>query len=721
MKRFDWLRDTPFFWSRLGFCYDPPRCDEEGRPIVFSRDYEKYRRFHREFLNAGIIHHTTILHSGWVDDGVYDYRLTDETLEAVLGGNPDLRYMPRIKLNAPPGWCRNHPEDVFVYERGQGLTPEEIAARCGTLQQDYFGFDSPGGYPVNGGDGTFRDDRPNVGGVIALQSFSSPAWLRDAGEALRRLIAHLEDTPYAHQIVGYHIAYGQCGETAPWGSWRRREEWARGDFGYTNTREFVNFGLRKYGSEAALLAAWGVPSLSEICVPSLMRREGRKSTLRELFFACPGDAILRDYHEFSSEVNSRAAISFCRIVKECTAGEAAAGVFFGYLYLPLSAYTGHCAPDAVLSSPYVDFLAAPKGYFRAGAGDPGGAQGPTYSYNRKKVWLDEIDNRTHLDRRTPRAKDAAESRTLLLREGVKNLSAGQGFWWMDLGDGWYDSPELMAVIRELDKAQARIAGQKHESVAEILLVVDEASVRNMAPSYGLAGGLLYNLQSELHLVGAPVDTLRMSDLPEIDLSRYKLIVFANAFFVDAKTRRLLRENARGKTYLWHYTPGILSPEFSVEGTRALTGFDIAEFEHSYQNEEVGYRMSQYGYPMFVPLELDFPLVEVLPSEEMRVRGRYPDGRVLCAETEKDGGRSILCTLASLSAEDMRSIAVEAGCRMPAPVNCTVYADNRIIGIFPKVDTEFLLDLGTYAVHGEHRPALKIPAGGAEYLIYDKAD
>jgi hypothetical protein len=59
--------------------------------------------------------------------------------------------------------------------------------------------------------------------------------------------------------------------------------------------------------------------------------------------------------------------------------------------------------------------------------------------------------------------------------------------------------------------------------------------------------------------------------------------------------------------------------------------------------------------------------------------------------------------------------------MPAPVNCTVYADNRIIGIFPKVDTEFVLDLGTYAVHGEHRLALKIPAGGAEYLIYDKAD
>lgn len=59
MKKYDYLRTTPFFWSRLGFCYDPPRYDKDKKPIIFSRQYDKYMKFH----TASILHtfkvHTT--------------------------------------------------------------------------------------------------------------------------------------------------------------------------------------------------------------------------------------------------------------------------------------------------------------------------------------------------------------------------------------------------------------------------------------------------------------------------------------------------------------------------------------------------------------------------------------------------------------------------------------------------------------------------------------
>ena len=29
----EYLRENPVFWSRLGFCYDPPICDENGEII----------------------------------------------------------------------------------------------------------------------------------------------------------------------------------------------------------------------------------------------------------------------------------------------------------------------------------------------------------------------------------------------------------------------------------------------------------------------------------------------------------------------------------------------------------------------------------------------------------------------------------------------------------------------------------------------------------------
>lgn len=718
MKNQDYLRHAPFFWSRMGFNYDPPRYDKNHEQIVFSKEYDKYRKFHDDFLDAGIQYHTTILNSGWVDDQTYDYRLTDETLDGILKDNPDIYYMPRVKLNAPPGWCKNHPEEVFVYEKYKDLTAEEISAMCETLEQDYFGFNCPDGYAVNGGIGVFKDDRPNVDGKVGLQSFSSQKWIEDASEALRRLIEHIQQGPYAKQVIGYHIAYGQLGETCLWGGWREREEHHRGDFGIANRRAFITYGLNKYHTEEALLAKWGFSSMDEVEVPSVEVRDSAKQTLRDLFYDENRNLLCLDYNEFMSEANAKACEAFCKTVKKQTDGEAAAGIFYAYIYMPQSAYMAHCGIDRVLESPYIDFLASPKAYFRTLAGDPGGEQCPTYSINKKKVWLDEIDNWTHLDRRSGRAKDLFETRTLVLREGVKNLSCDQGFWWMDLGEGWYDMPEIMKLIEDLNTAQKKIQKKEHQSVSEILIVVDEKSIMSMSASYGLTGGLLYNLQSELRLCGAPIDTLRLQDLYTMDISQYKLIVFANAFRIDRQLREILEKNAEGKTYLWNYSAGILDPKFSMENVKELTGFELREFEHSYKTEEIGYQLKQYHFGPIPELILDFPLLEILPENAMEILKNYPNGKNLCAKTRKHGGVSILCAFPYMMAEDFRKIAEEAGCSFYAPINCTVYADNRLVGVFPKEDMDFSLDFRENTSDGKSNVALSMRAHGAEYFVYD---
>ena len=718
MKKQDYLRNNPFFWSRLGFCYDPPITDENGNPIIFSRNYDKYIKFHKDFENSGIKYHTTILHSGWVGDKKYDYSLTDETLEALLKDNPNIMYMPRVKLNVPVDWCRNHPEDVFVYEKYKNLSAEEIASLVGTADHDWFGFNCANGYAVNGGDGGFKDTRPNLGNKIGLQSFSSPKWIEDASAALANLIKHIVKGPYAKQIIGYHVAYGQCGETCLWGGWRDQNELSRGDFGKTNTKMFVKFGLDKYGSEKELLKKWGFDSLDSIEGPSLKQRDLPKSSLRELFYDDAHNLICRDYNEFSSRANAKACESFCRVVKDKTDGEAAAGIFYGYIYMPQSAYMSHCDIDYVLNSPYIDFLASPKAYFRTLAGDPGGEQGPSYSINKKKIWLDEIDNWTHLDRREGRAENFFQTRTLILREGIKNLSSDQGFWWMDLGEGWYDMPEIMDLIKGLSAAQKKILIKKHKSAAEILIVVDENSIKSMSASYGLTGGLMYNLQSEVKLCGAPVDTLRLSDLYSADLSRYKMIVFANAFSVDGKLRKILKDNAPGKTYVWNYAAGILNPHFGTDGTKELTGFEIREFEMDYEAEQFGYSIANQNFGPVHKIEKDFPLFEILTDEKDCILSRYPNGYTMCAEKEHNGGKSVLCAFPSLTAADIRSLAQKAGCTMYAPLNCTVYADNRILGFFPKYDAVFDFELPNQTVNGKKILSLDIKAKGAEYFVYD---
>lgn len=231
----------------MGFNYDPPRYDKNHEQIVFSKEYDKYRKFHDDFLEAGIQYHTTILNSGWVDDQTYDYRLTDETLE-----------------------------------------------------HDYFGFNCPDGYAVNGGIGVFKDDRPNVDGKVGLQSFSSEKWIEDAKEALRRLIKHIQEGSYAKQVIGYHIAYGQLGETCLWGGWREREEHHRGDFGRANKKAFVKYGLNKYKTEEELLKKWGFSSLDEIETPSVETRDSAKEKLRDLFYDEAYNLLCLEYNEFMS-------------------------------------------------------------------------------------------------------------------------------------------------------------------------------------------------------------------------------------------------------------------------------------------------------------------------------------------------------------------------------------------------------------------------------------
>lgn len=669
------LRTEPFFWSRLGFCYDPPRYNSNGTQLIFSDDFPSYRRFHDQFTDCGVRNHTVILPTGWNGDGRFDYRLTDRVLHALLDGNSQIQVLPRIKLNVPIDWCRNHPAEVFVYEGGP-QSEREIAALVDTPAQDILGYDSAAGYGVNGGRIAFRDDRPNVGGRIALQSISSQVWLRDAADAIRRLIAHIAETPFARQIVGYHIAYGNCGESTVWGGWNRPGSGRFGDFGISHTRHFIAFARARYGSEAALRAAWQQPD-GPLGVPSTARRSARGS-LAEFCFA--SDAACRDYYDFLSDANARAAAALCRAVKQADPA-LIAGVFYGYSYLPTAAECGHLAAARLLESPDVDFLASPKGYYRAQAGQPGGEQGPSQSYNRKKAWMDEIDNRTFLDRRADtQTRTLAQSVTLLQREAVKNLTYGQGFWWMDLGDGWYDHPVLMQTIADLTALAAQVNRLPHRSTAEILLITDEVGDRMHAPSMGLAGGLHMHLHAEMHLCGAPVDTARLADLAEMPLDQYRLIVVDGLCALSESKFAAIRARTRPDAQLIvHYAFGALdeSGQFDIDRVRRMTGIAIRENPAAYPVESFGYRMTDFPYNGYTLLH-DFPLIEIVPDPALRVLARYPDGRVMTAQC----GAITLCAFPSLTAAQLHERARAAGCTMIAPPGFTVYADNRILGIFP---------------------------------------
>ena len=639
-KASDFLKDNPVFWSRLGFCYDPPLKNEQGRPLVFCEDLDRYAKFLRAFSKAGVKLHTSILHAGWVGVDEYDYSLTDRVLDAVFRDNEDAYYIPRIKLNPPVDWCRENPEDVFVYYEGP-RGKEDIRALVGTPRQDYLGYEAPDGYYCSN---DYKDPRPNVGGLISLQSFSSKKWLHDAGAALERLIDRLEHGKYADRILGYHIAYGACGESVLWG----RTSNHYGDYGITNRREFFRWGVRKYGSAEAAGQAWGQPGATEdsLVLPSPEERYGRTDDLAAFLRGRPCDRICTDLDLFLSDVNAGAVLHFAEIAKRT--GKLV-GAFYGYfMFIDNAGYTGHLALDRLLDSPYLDFLAAPKSYYRCTIGEPGGEMCAVQSVNRKKLWLDELDNRTYLSlekRADWYSRDAAETKAVMLREFAKDLAHDSGFWWMDLGGGWYDAPELMEEVHRLAGLNTALRRFPHESRADVLIVVDERSAYYMRVSADLRCGFMQHFEFETRMSGVLCDTYRPGDLETLDLSPYRLVVFAYGEYMEEDWFRRVRARMRpDAALLFHY----------AAGAHGRNGFDLKNCERI-----TGYALE----PDDRPWEYDFPPV--------RIR-------------EKTGGdeHTLLSVRPYMRREGIREIARQAGCVIRTEQPDTVlYGDNRFLAVF----------------------------------------
>ncbi len=657
VEKIKFLKENPVFWSRLGFCYDPPLKNSEGKPLVFTENLDKFARFHGDFEKAGVKIQTCILHLGWMGIDEYDYSLTDRVVEAVFKNSPDSYYIPRIKLNVPVDWCRENPEEILVYYEGP-RDKEEIRALVDTPKHDWLGYTAPKGY-YKAGD--YEDTRPNVGGVISRQSFSSEKWLHDAGVALEKLINRLESGKWAERILGYQVSFGVSGEAILWG----RADNHYGDYGITNTKKFYEWGLEKYASLENLKKAWGDERFENgsLILPSPDERYHRKDSVSEFFRADTLGCISSDMDEFTSKCCADAIEYFGKIVRRL-APEKLVGAFYGYfVHTDNPNYAGHLALERLLESEYVDFFAAPKSYYRCGPGESGGEMCATQSVNLKKLWVDESDNRTHLasdDVKEWVCEDFTQSRCVMWREFCKNFSHDSGFWWMDLGGGWYDAPEMLDEVARMVKVNDSLRSKPHESVADALVVVDEECIGEMNISADLRCGFMEDYLSELHRSGIVADIYRLRDIESLDLKKYKMIVFAYTFSVSENKRRYISENVSKDTLLvFHHAAGINKDgKISLDNVLDFTGFEMAEAK------------TENGY--------DFAEVKVV-DKDSNVLFENSDGT---AKTSIKENR-VAVTSPFMTAKEIRELAKKAGCHIYTDTGIALWSDNRITGTFVK--------------------------------------
>ena len=195
---------------------------------------------------------------------------------------------------------------------------------------------------------------------------------------------------------------------------------------------------------------------------------------------------------------------------------------------------------------------------------------------------------------------------------------------------------------------------------DILLVVDEKAMIKFTESAQLSR-LLRDFRREAALSGTIIDTYRISDLPQLDLSQYKLIVFNNCPDIPYRFE--------DQYVLYSYMDQL--PE----------GLQIQEVEGGFLEQEVIFYGIFAGAMHFEATPL--PRVVPLCGKNITVHAKFSDNTPAIVSC----GKNFYSVLPFMKAKQFRQLADFAGCKTYGEFPCTVYGDSRFTAWFSHDEPE----------------------------------
>ena len=584
----------------------------------------------------------------WVAPERFDYSGFEERVKMLLDADPDAYFFPRLYLSSPRWWDEKHPDELVTFDPGDGR-PQPF-------------FHSP------------ADKR--------VPSWASEIWRRDTANALRRFIEHVQKSPYADRVVGYHLASGTTEEWMMWGGNEGR--WV--DFSPANVARFRVWLKEKYRTAGALQSAWADAAVTfdSATVPSKREREATTlATLRDP----QHERRVIDFYDYNAELVADTIAFFAKVVKDSTRRKSLVGVFYGYVLQLCGEHrqqnAGHTALQKVWNCPDVDFFTSPTSYaFRT----PGTGYSHFMSLTDSvklhgKLWFDENDIRTWLLqgkslRSWGQTESYEETRGQLQREFANVLCKGVGQWWFDMGGGWYDDPRILADIGAMNRiAEASLAWDRAPA-DEIAVVVDDRSLHLMKVGNRLSRPLLLDQLPELGRLGAPVGFYALGDLEQ--LAPRKMYVFLNAFAPsDAERHAIERLKSGGRVLVWLYAPGVYrAGRVDPAGMEDLTGVHIAMNPRG-ARLEVQSDWGTYG--------TNFDVAPLFFADDSRaiVEGRLADGRAGLVRRDFAAWTTVYSCAPKLPAKLLRELAAQARVhcylRKPQPHD-VIYANHSVVAL-----------------------------------------
>ena len=474
----------------------------------------------------------------WTADARFDIGPARRQIRGVLDVCPGAGVVIRLHVNAPPWWNAAHPDECVGYADGP--------------------VDSP---PARGIERPIDRDLERC----LRQSLASTAWRDQAGERVRDLCRQLSRTREGAALIGIQPANGVFGEWAYFGFILHEP-----DTGPAMTRAFREWLALRYGSDDALRAAWADPGavIDTAAVPGTAERV---RTSHGVFRDPQKERRVIDYWQCQHQAVAESIIHFCRIVKQAWPRPVLTGAFYGYTFSQFGrqAAGGHLEIARILRSPDIDYLSAPQTYqpYSRDVGGTGMSRGlPESCALHGKLWLDEMDQPTHLGAPGDRSYTCTlpDAVSLLRRNVAQPLIRGNGLWYYDFGprfsSGWWDDPVLAGHVRTMRGFFDERITREYESPADVLFIGDLEVFFHTGHSFDsdpVSEPALDQCASALYRSGACFHMAWLCDLGLIDWSRYRAVVFANAWIMTPSQKALVNERAAGagRHLVWVYAPG----------------------------------------------------------------------------------------------------------------------------------------------------------------------
>lgn len=646
----------------------------------------------------------------WLDDPRLDLNSLARNLVRLRREVPGAKVFLRLNLHPPRRWLEENPDELLRLESGE------------LYRTDYHScFYRWEGMPI--------------------YSLVSSVWRADAGAQLRELLDRIDALPEGDAVVGHFLAAGGTSE------WIQRKSGGIGDYGGAFRRHFAEWLRRKYGDVESLRAAWGRPGIDFECVPlPAASRLGVVGGMDVQAIAegggAPGDggtlglfanpAVNRDVLDLYEATRNGVVESiecFARVVKDHSGGRLLTGAFHGHL---LQAGLRR----VLLESKHIDFLANPGIYVNRRPGEITDIHCMSDSFLlHDKIYMVEDDVRTHRSPPVVREhyfiRSAADALTQMKRDFGRDLCRNLYGWWLDMydpdalskvatvdaartipsppderGSWWYDAPELLALIRQIQAIARDSLDADCRRCSEIAVIMDEASA---GLSTTVHSRMLDWRMSTLSRLGAPLDFFYTEDLAHPRMPDYKFYIFPNACSMDHAQRRAAMAKVRrhGAVVLWIYAAGAHNPDddtFSAANATDLTGFGL---RYVPEVIETAFRLTAAGHPALagcspdrihgrlnygiyrntarraVPagrpnhqapnLYVSDPAAEIL--------GRFvADGAPALALRDFGAWRSVHCATQFMDADLLRALARYAGCSIVCDTDDFVFMNTSYLSV-----------------------------------------